>query len=125
MKPKYLIVLFLLFLLYSITACSRPSIENILPFGNESFGIALVFLLGYFLLRVKQNQNKNFRKRSISIGITCAVVSLILLSTILKNTEGPWHLFISIFWIIMAGSIIGLFISEIIQWGMLRFRKIE
>jgi len=123
MKPKYLIILFLVFLLYSITACSRPIIENILPFGNESFGIALVFLLGYFLLRLKQNQNKDFRKRSLGIGITCAIILLILLSTFLKNTEGPWHLFIITFWILMAGSIIGLFISEIILWGIVTFKK--
>lgn len=123
MKPKYLLIFFLLFLLYSITACSRPIIENILPFGNESFGIALVFLLGYFLLRVKQNQNKDFRKRSIGIGITCAVILLILLSTVLKNTEGPWHFFTISIWILMAGSIVGLFISEIIQWAILTFKK--
>ena len=123
MKPKYLLIFFLLFLLYSITACSRPIIDNILPFGNESFGIALVFLLGYFLLRVKQNQNKDFRKRSIGIGITCIVILLILLSAVLKNTEGPWHFLTISIWILTTGSIIGLFISEIIQWAILTFKK--
>lgn len=123
MKPKYLLIIFLILFVYSIIALSRPMIENSIPFGWESLGIAVVFLFGYFVLRVMQHQNKDFRKRSISIGITCAVILFVLFITIIKNSDGPWIFFVSTMWIFMIGSIIGLFISEIIQWGIVSFKK--
>jgi len=98
-------------------------IDNSIPFGWESLGISVLFLFGYFLLRVMQHQNKDFRKRSISIGITCATILLVLFITIIKNSDGPWIFFVSTMWIFMIGSIIGLFISEIIQWGIVSFKK--
>jgi CHASE2 domain-containing sensor protein len=98
-------------------------IDNSIPFGWELLGISVMFLFGYFLLRVIQHQNKDFRKRSISIGITCATILLVLFITIIKNSDGPWIFFVSTMWIFMIGSIIGLFISEIIQWGIVSFKK--
>jgi hypothetical protein len=77
MKPKYLLIVFLILFVYSIIALSRPMIDNSIPFGWESLGISVVFLFGYFVLRVMQHQNKDFRKRSISIGITCATILLV------------------------------------------------
>lgn len=123
MKPRYLLIVFLILLVYSIIALSRPMIDNSIPFGWESLGIAMVFLFGYFVLRVMQHQNKDFRKRSLSIGIACAVILLVLFITIIKNSDGPWVFFVSTIWIFMIGSIIGLFISEIIQWGIVTFKK--
>ena len=123
MKPKYLLLIFLILFVYSIIALTRPMIDNSIPLGWESIGIAIVFLLGYFVLRVMQHQNKDFRKRSLSIGIACAVILLVLFMTIIKNSDGPWIFFVSTVWIFMIGSIIGLFISEIIQWGIVSFKK--
>lgn len=123
MKPRYLLIIFLILLGYSIIALSRPMIDNSIPFGWESLGIAILFLFGYFVLRVMQHQNKDFRKRSLSIGIACTVILLVLFITIIKNSDGPWVFFVSTIWIFMIGSIIGLFISEIIQWGIVTFKK--
>jgi O-antigen/teichoic acid export membrane protein len=123
MQPKYLLLIFLILFVYSIIALARPMIDNSIPFGWESLGIAIVFLLGYFVLRVIQHQNKDFRKRSLSIGIACAVIFFVLFITITNNSDGPWVLFVSTMWILTIGGIIGLFISEIIQWGIISFKK--
>lgn len=123
MKPKYLLIVFLILSVYSIIALSRPMIDNSIAFGWESLGISVVSLFGYFVLRVMQHQNKDFRKRSISIGIICATILLVLFISLTKSSDGPWIFFVSTMWIFMIGSIIGLFVSEIIQWVIVSFKK--
>jgi Na+/melibiose symporter-like transporter len=98
-------------------------IDNSIAFGWESLGISVVSLFGYFVLRVMQHQNKDFRKRSISIGIICATILLVLFISLTKSSDGPWIFFVSTMWIFMIGSIIGLFVSEIIQWVIVSFKK--
>ena len=123
MKPKYLISAFLILFVYSIIVLSIRFPIGILRFGWEALGISVIFLFGYFLLRLKQNNNKDFRKRSLGIGITCSIILFIFLSSVITKSNGIWVTFVVTLWIFMIGSIIGLFISEIIQWGIVTFKK--
>ncbi len=123
MKPKYLLIIFLILFVYSIIALNSISPMWFIKLRWEALGISLIFLCAYFILRVKQSQNKEFRKRSISIGIACAVLLVILMMNLIQNSEGLWVFFIKTFFVFMIGGTIGLFISEIIQWGIVSFKK--
>ena len=123
MKPKYLLITFLVLFVYSIIALNMIAPMWFITLRWEALGISLVFLCAYFLLRVKQSQNNEFKKRSISIGIACAVLLVILMMTVIQSSEGLWVFFTNTLWVFLIGSIIGLFISEIIQWGIIKFKK--